>query len=341
LSSAPPSATNPTISVLVPVLDEEAYIRDAVRRMQEQDYEGGFELIFLDGRSTDRTKEVLEELAAEDPRILVFDNPERRTPNALNLGLEKARGSLIARMDAHTYYPPNYLSAGARRLAAGDVAWVSGPQLAKGTDRWSRRVAAALSSVLGTGGAAFRRASQEEVEVDSGFTGLWRREVLDRYDGWDDRWPVDQDYELAARMRQDGCRIVCIPEMAAEYIPRNSLKRLWRQYWKYGYYRVKTSVAHPESMRRSHVLPPGLALTLVGAAVAPRPLRRLARLGLGVYLLAVGYATLDLARRDDLDADVLGVPAVFATMHLAAGFGFLAGCLEFGPPLAALWALRR
>lgn len=308
--------------------------------MQAQDYEDGFELIFLDGRSADRTKEILEELAAEDPRVLVFDNPERRTPNALNKGLEVARGSLIARMDAHTRYPPNYLSAGARRLAKGDVAWVSGPQLAVGTDKWSKRVAAALSSLLGTGGAAFRRDSAEEVEVDSGFTGIWRRDVLERYDGWDDDWPVDQDYELAARMRQDGCRILCIPEMAAEYIPRNSLKRLARQYWKYGYYRVKTSVAHPESMRRSHVLPPGLAITSICAMIAPRPLRRLARLGLGIYLLAVGYATLDLARRRDAD-DVLGVPPVFVVMHLAAGFGFLAGCLEFGPPIAAVWALRK
>lgn len=337
--SAPVTAA-PTISVLVPVLNEEHYVRDAVARMQAQDYDEGFELIFLDGRSEDRTKEILEELAREDPRILVFDNPERRTPNALNRGLEVARGSLIARMDAHTYYPPNYLSAGARRLAKGDVAWVSGPQLAVGTDQWSKRVAAALSSVLGTGGAAFRRESEEEVEVDSGFTGIWRRDVLERYDGWDDDWPVDQDYELAARMRQDGNRILCIPEMAAEYIPRNSLKRLARQYWKYGYYRVKTSVAHPESMRRSHILPPGLAITLLCATVAPRQLRRPARLGIGIYLLAVGYATLDLARRDDA-SDALGVPPVFVVMHLAAGFGFLAGCLEFGPPVAAVWALRK
>jgi succinoglycan biosynthesis protein ExoA len=328
------------ISVLVPVLNEEEYIRDAVARMQAQDYQDGFELIFLDGRSEDRTKEILEELAREDPRVLVFDNPERRTPNALNKGLDLARGSLIARMDAHTYYPPNYLSAGARRLAKGDVSWVSGPQLAVGTDKWSSRVAAALSSVFGTGGAAFRRASEGEVEVDSGFTGIWRRDVLERYDGWDEDWPVDQDYELAARMRQDGNRILCIPEMAAEYIPRNSLKRLAKQYWTYGYFRVKTSVAHPESMRRSHVLPPGLAITLLCATVAPRPLRRLARLGIGIYLLALGYATLDLSRRDD-GSDVLGVPPVFVVMHLAAGLGFLAGCLEFGPPVAAFWALRK
>jgi succinoglycan biosynthesis protein ExoA len=328
------------ISVLIPVLNEELHIRDAVARMQAQDFDGGFELIFLDGGSTDRTKAILEELAAGDPRIRVLDNPEQRTPNALNKGLESARGSMIARMDAHTYYPSCYLSAGARRLQAGDAQWVSGPQLATGVDKWSRRVALALSSPLGTGGAGFRRRSNEEVEVDSGFTGIWRRDCLERYGGWDVRWPVDQDYELAARMRADGLRIVCIPEMAAEYIPRNSLRRLAKQYWVYGRYRVKTSVAHPQSMRRSHVLAPGLALTVLCSVVAPKPIRTVARLGVGIYLLALGYASLEVAeagrRRDSAS-----VPLVFACMHLAAGFGFLAGCLEFGPPVAAVLALRR
>jgi succinoglycan biosynthesis protein ExoA len=337
-SSGQPSGVE--ISVLIPVLNEEEHVRDAVARMQAQDFEGGFELIFLDGQSTDRTREILEELARDDPRIRIFDNPERRTPQALNIGLEHARGSLIARMDAHSYYPAAYLSAGARRLARGGVEWVSGPQLATGVDRWSSRVAMALSSPLGTGGAAFRRQMTEEVEVDSGFTGIWDRECLERYGGWDERWPVDQDYELAARMRADGCQILCIPEMAAEYIPRNSLKRLAKQYWTYGYYRVKTSVAHPQSMRRSHVLPPGLALAVLLSGVGPKPLRRLARLGLGIYALALLYASGSVAE-PGRRRDAATLPLVFCCMHLAAGFGFLAACLRFGPPVAALAALRR
>jgi succinoglycan biosynthesis protein ExoA len=329
------SADSVEISVLVPVLNEEFYIREAVARMCAQDFAGGLELIFLDGRSTDRTREILEEMAREDPRIRVLDNPERRTPHALNLGLEHARGRLIARMDAHTYYPSSYLSAGARRLARGDADWVSGPQLAEGIDKWSTRVALALTSPLGVGGAGFRRRMNEEVEVDSGFTGMWRREVLDLYGGWDERWPVDQDFELAARMRADGRRIVCIPEMAAAYIPRNSVKRLARQYWTYGYYRAKTSRAHPHSMRRSHVLAPGLALTILFSALAPKPLRLLARLGIGIYLLALLYSSFAVATAENR-RDAATLPLVFSCMHLAAGFGFLAGCMRFGPPLEAI-----
>lgn len=327
------------VSVLVPVLDEAGSIRETVARMQAQDFGGGFELIFLDGGSRDDTKEILEELARADLRIRVFDNPGKRPPNALNVGLAKARGRLIARMDAHTRYPPSYLSAGARRLGRGDVAHVSGPQLATGNDAWSSRVAMALASPLGSGGARFRRHSDEEFEVDSGFTGMWRRETLERQGGWDERWPVNEDHELASRIRAEGGRFVCIPEMAAEYIPRNSLKRLARQYWTYGRYRAKTSGVHPESMRRSHVLAPGLALTVMVATAAPRPMRTLARFGLAIYVLALGGFSI-AAGREARPRDVTALPLVFATMHLAAGFGFLAGCVLYGPPVEALARIR-
>jgi succinoglycan biosynthesis protein ExoA len=339
LAAASTEVEPPDISVLVPVLDEAASIRETVARMQAQDFAGSFELIFLDGGSADGTKGILEDLARDDPRIRVFDNPGKRPPNALNVGLAKARGQLIARMDAHTHYPATYLSAGARRLAAGDVAHVSGAQLATGTDRWSRRVALALDSPLGSGGAKFRRRSDEEFEVDSGFTGMWRRETLERQGGWDESWPVNEDHELASRIRADGGRFVCIPGMAAEYIPRNSLKKLARQYWTYGRYRAKTSAAHPDSMRRSHVLAPSLALAVLFATAAPRPLRTLARFGLGIYALTLGGFSV-AAGREAGPRDAAALPLVFATMHLAAGFGFLAGCLLYGPPLAALARMR-
>src|SRR5207302_1552673 len=117
---------------------------------------GAIEFLFVDGGSRDGSRRILSELAAQDPRVRVLDNPARRTPHALNIGLLAARGEFIARMDAHTMYPSGYLAAGVARLRRGDVAWVSGPQIAVGTSPGSRRVARALSTSLGTGGARFR-----------------------------------------------------------------------------------------------------------------------------------------------------------------------------------------
>ena len=93
------------MSVLTPVLDEERYIRAAVADMQAQSFDGAIELIFIDGRSQDRTRAILEELQETDPRIRILDNPARSTPQGLNVGLRAARGEYVSRMDAHTHYP--------------------------------------------------------------------------------------------------------------------------------------------------------------------------------------------------------------------------------------------
>ncbi len=327
------------VSVLTPVLNEETHIEAATRAMLAQRFDGEIEFLFIDGRSEDATVEKLRALAEEDPRIRILDNPLRSTPIALNVGLRAAKGEFIARMDAHTHYPPEYIANGVERLRRGGAEHVSGPQLAEGEGRWSRRVALALGSRLGTGEAAFRHPSEAEIEVDSGFTGLWRRSTLEEQGGWDEEWHNDQDTELAARIRAAGGRIVCLPEMAADYIPRDSLRSLARQYWRYGFYRAKTSGRHPESMRRSHVLAPGLAVTLA-AALLPGRLGRLARTAVGVYILAVAAVSAGEARRGE-PADAAALPLVFACMHVAWGLGFVAGSLRFGPPLRAIAGLLR
>jgi succinoglycan biosynthesis protein ExoA len=328
------------VSVLTPVLNEAVHLREAAVRMLAQRFDGNVEFIFIDGDSDDDSVAILRDLQRADPRIRILDNPRRNTPAALNIGLASARGEFIARMDAHTLYPERYLELGVERLRRGGAAHVSGPQIAQGEGPWSRRIALALQSRLGTGGAEFRHSAGEEIEVDSGFTGLWPRRLLEEQGGWNEEWHNDQDSELAARIRADGGRIVCLPDMGARYIPRDSLRDLARQYWRYGVYRAKTSGAHPESMRRSHVLAPGVALTVLATALPLGPLRRLSLAGVALWAVALGGTAMAEGRRKEPEtprtSDVAALPAIFGTMHLAWGFGFLAGCLRFGPPLRAL-----
>jgi glycosyltransferase involved in cell wall biosynthesis len=324
------------VSVLVPVLNEERHIRESVAAMQAQRYDGEIEFLFMDGRSEDRTKAILEEMSAADPRIRVLDNPQQRTTFGLNIGLEHARGDYVVRMDAHTEYPPQYIEKGIERLQRDDgVEWVTGPQIPHGVGPWSRRVAIALSSWLGAGGSA-KWAAEEEKDIDTGvFTGVWKRATLDQYGGWDDGWPVNQDSELAARFFERGSRIVCMPELGALYVPRDSLGKLFKQYWRYGFYRAKTSRYHPTSMRRSAVFPPALVLAAVAAVIAPGPIRLAARAALGAWAAAVLVTSARVAREHS-PRDAAGLPAVFAAMHLSWGLGFLRGCFAFGPPWAAL-----
>jgi cellulose synthase/poly-beta-1,6-N-acetylglucosamine synthase-like glycosyltransferase len=336
-------------SVLIPVLNEERHIRETVAAMQAQRVDGPVEFLFMDGRSEDSTRAILEAISREDPRVRVLDNPERRTAHGLNVGLEAARGEYVVRMDAHGIYPPDYIAAGVERLRRGDTDWVAGPAVPRGTGRWSRRVALALGTGLGAGSSRKwspdSNGAAEERELDAGvWAGVWRRETLERLGGWDVDWPINQDSELAGRLLGDGGRIVLVPRMAAEYFPRDDLRALAKQYLRYGYYRCKTGARHPSTLRRSLLLPPGVALTLTLAVASPRPVRRLARLGLAAYAATLGASAARVSSRaaDPAErADAATLPLVWAVMHLAWGYGFLWYSLRNGPPLAAMARMAR
>jgi glycosyltransferase involved in cell wall biosynthesis len=344
------------VSVLVPVLNEGAAIAEVVRAMTAQRFDGTVELIFADGRSSDDTRAQLERLAREDPRIRVLENPRRGVASGLNVCLGAARGRYVARMDGHALFPPTYLRDGVERLrrasaeeegGSARTTWVAGPQVPEPRGRMGRAIAAALGTRLGQGGsrrwgaagAAAKPMPAGAWELDTGvFCGVWRREDVLAKGGWDEEWWCNEDSELAARFQEAGERIVCVPEMAARYLPRESLSALWRQYRLYGRYRAKTAGRHPHSLRRSALLPPLLTLDLLACLLAPRPLRRLAGAGQAAYLVALLIATVEAGGDPEgsRGAERVLVPAALATMHLAHGLGFLEGCARWGMPWRAL-----
>lgn len=323
------------LSVLVPILNEQRHIRGAIDAMRAQRFDGAVEFLLLDGGSTDATLAELERLVADDPRFRIVRVDGANVPERLNRGLRLARGELIARMDAHAVFPTGYLADGRRRLARGDVASVSGPQIASGDGIWSRRIAIALRSRLGRGGAQFRHLSAGEIEVDSGYCGVWRRSLLVAHGGWNELAPSGEDMELAARISRSGGRIVCVPEMAARYLPRDSLHGLALQYGRYAYRRAWVARRHGFALRRSHLLPPTVLLTAICAAAAPAPLARFARVAATLYVLSLIGESIRIGRDEPFE-DAVALPVVFATTHLAWGAGFVLGCLRHGVPWAAL-----
>jgi succinoglycan biosynthesis protein ExoA len=326
----PSAPCRTTISVLIPVLNEASVLERTVPTMLAQRLDGEeIEFLFAEGRSGDGSREVLERFAAHDPRIRLLENPSGRTPDGLNVALAAARGEYVARMDAHCFYPPSYLADGIARLARGDVAWVAGPAVPRADGGFSGTVALALCSPLGRGPsrrlAAPGALGEGECDLDTGvFAGVWRRSVLTRYGGWDARWLRNQDSELAARFLADGHRIVSLPSMAAEYVPRRTLAAFLRQYHDYGRYRALTIVRHPLARRRSHAIAPALVGATAAMASSPRVLRTPARAALSAYATAVGVETARAVRMAPL-RDALGLPLAFAAMHLGWGVGMWRG----------------
>jgi len=334
-----------TVSVLVPVRNEALHLDETVPTILRQGLDGGgeIEFLFIEGRSTDDTRAILLRFAARDPRVRLLDNPSGTIPDALNVGLAHARGEFVGRMDAHCRYPRRYLADGIARLRRGDVAWVAGPMVPQASGGASGAIALALCSRLGQGPS--RRLSRDggadagEQELDTGvFCGVWRREVLLRFGGWEPRWIRNQDSEMAARFLAAGERIVSLPGLACDYLPRRSLRALFGQYHGYGRYRTYTAIRHPTALRGSHALPPGLVIAAPVAALAPAPARTAARAALASYATAVCVETARAVREHPPATDIVRLPPAFLAMHIGFGLGVLRGLVAcalsptHGPP---------
>src|SRR5262245_14764892 len=174
----------PLVTIAMPAFNEEHYIEACIASVQAQDYpRDRIEILVADGRSTDRTRDVLARLAASDPRIRLVDNPRRIQAAGLGLIVREATGDVIVRMDVHCEYAPDYVSKCVEVLQRTGADNVGGAQRARATTLFQRALCAALSSPLGTGGVKYRH--DGEGFVDTVFLGAFRRRVFETVGLWD------------------------------------------------------------------------------------------------------------------------------------------------------------
>src|SRR3954453_1682478 len=152
----------PTVTIAMPAYNEQHYIEACIASVQAQDYPADLiEILVADGRSTDRTREILARLAAADPRIQMIDNPAKLQAAGLGLLVRAATGEVIVRMDVHCEYAPDYVRACVETLEKTGADNVGGAQRAKARSPFQAAVCAALNSPLGVGGAKYRSAESE------------------------------------------------------------------------------------------------------------------------------------------------------------------------------------
>jgi glycosyltransferase involved in cell wall biosynthesis len=319
--------TQPTVTILVPMRNEEAFIAACLASLRAQDYPADLlDILVLDGDSTDRSCEIVAAVAADDPRVRLLPNPRRTQAAAMNLGVEAATGEIIVRADAHATYGPSYVPTIIEHLVSGRAENVGGLQRGTGTTLFSRAVAAALNTPLGAGGAAYRLATEPQY-TDTVWLGAWYRKTLLELDGFDETLPANEDYEHSLRLRKAGGRVLLDPTLPSTYHPRTSPARLWRQYFRYGIGKARVLRLHPESLILRQIIPPAFTLALlVSLGLLPLSPWPLAVVG-GGYLLAVVLASLHAARHAGWPL----VPCfllIYPTIHLAWGFGLLWGLLS-------------
>lgn len=308
----------PAISVILPVLNEEAHLHSAIDSILSQDYQGAIEVILAVGPSHDRTLEIAQEISKKDPRVVLVDSPTGRTAAGLNLALNKSQSPVVVRVDGHAQIPQDYLRLVVEILNRTGAVNVGGVMAAVGTTPFERAVAGAMRSPLGVGASRFHTGGEAGV-VDTVYLGAFRREALLAIGGFDERFTRAQDWELNFRLRENGGIVYFDPRLHVTYRPRSTVRALAKQYFEYGRWRRVVSRRHSGTINYRYLAPPlalvGFSLSLIAGFIAPILFTPAA-----IYLLFVLLASIKIATSI---REYLLLVAVIPTMHFAWGAGFI------------------
>ena len=323
----------PFVTVIMPIRNEASFIGRSLGAVLDQTYPPDrFEVLVADGMSTDATRIIVAELAAQHPHhcVTIIDNPGWIVPTGFNLAVAQAQGEIVVRVDGHTIIAPDYVAECVRLLQTTDAANVGGRMRATSEIDFGQAVAAATSSPFGVGGARFHYSEQHEW-VDTVYMGAWWKRTFDQIGGFDERFVRNQDDEFNYRLRVNGGKILLSPTIKSTYYNRSSLRALWRQYYQYGYYKVMVMHKHPSQIRLRQLAPLLLVSVIVGGTIlAPFSVlfRVLWLLACAVYLTANFGASWKVARDEQLPSP-LPLIVIFAALHFGYGFGFWHRLVKF------------
>jgi glycosyltransferase involved in cell wall biosynthesis len=334
------------LSIVIPVRNEAAYIERCVESIYAQDFAGhDYEVIAVDGMSSDSTSEKLKTLKSKFPNLKLLENPNKTVSSGVNVGVRNSAGDIIFRMDAHAEYGSDYIRTCLEVMQRTGADNVGGPAipLAGGRSPRSQAIALAHLSPFALGGGAFRNLKAEGW-VPTVWPGCFRREVFRRVGLLDERLTRTEDIEFNSRMVRSGGRIYLSPRIRSYYICRTRLRYLWRQRWRDGIGVVHTVLISRHAPKLRHFVP----LLFIGSLAA---LTVLALLGGGrlreaalwllafealTYVLSCAYFSLrtltlprelrSLTRNERISPlAVLLQPMAFATLHFSYGLGSLWG----------------
>ena len=321
----------PHVSLIMPVRNESHFIERSLGAILAQDYPSqSLEVIVADGMSTDGTREVLLSLRATHSNVQLVDNFGKIVPTGINAAMRVATGEIIVRVDGHCKIASDYVRRCVEHLEKGNVDGVGGPIETRGQTYLAKVIACAMSSKFGVGGSTFRTGTREAILVDTIAFPAYTRAIIEKAGPYDEELVRNQDDEYNYRIRKLGGRLLLAPDVKSHYFSRSSLQSLFKQYFQYGYWKVRVMQKHPRQMSIRQFIPPLFVLVIVlTSAISPfSSTARWAFAGVAAtYLMANLRASIGTSKGRWRSMALL--PAVFATLHFAYGVGFLAGLVKF------------
>jgi len=319
------------LSIISPIRNEEKYIDKCLASLVNQDYDKqNYEILVIDGVSTDKTREIVKQYESNYDNIKLFDNPNKTVPYALNIGIKHAIGDVIIRVDGHAVIEKDYLLQCVKYLKNTRAECVGGVIENINETYIGKAIALAMSSPFGVGNARFRT-SGEEGFVDCLAFGAYRREVFDKIGNFDEEFVRCQDDELNYRLRKFGGKIFFTPKIKSYYYPRSNLKKLWRQYFQYGFWKIRVLQKHFKTMQPRQFVPPAFVFSLLTTGVLGVFSTRALWLFLSIiltYLVACFAVSLKISLKKGFEYLKI-LPIIFFMLHISYGLGFLFGLIRF------------
>lgn len=329
------STTMPRVSVIVPCFNEERTIGLLLDALYNQSFsKNQMEVVIADGMSTDNTLRVIREWQDEHPDLTVkiVENKARNIPSGLNRAINESRGEILIRMDAHAIPAKDYIAKCVELLNQGKADNIGGRWVIEpGGDTWvAKSIAAAASHPLGVGDARYRIGGEPQF-VDTVPFGAFKKELIHQIGMYDTNLLTNEDYEFNTRIREAGGKVWFDPSIQSKYIARSTWKDLARQYWRYGYWKVKMLERYPQSIRWRQALPPllvlGLVVTLALSFVVPAIIYKFISLFASYLIVLFIIGTIAAIKQRKLFL-ILGLPVSIMIMHLTWGTAFLVSVLQ-------------
>lgn len=322
------------LSVIVPIFNEEKYIEHCIQSVLEQDYpKDDLEVLFVDGMSNDNTRSIVSSYSDKYPFIFLLDNPNRIVPYAMNIGIKAAKGDIIMRLDAHSFYQKDYFSVLTKRLSelgADNVGVVCKTDVLNKTAK-TLAIREVLCNKFGVGNSTFRTGVNEVKEVDTVPFGCWRRDVFEKYGLYDVRLVRNQDIELNKRIINGGGKIFILPDTYCTYLARETFKGLAKNNYANGKWNILTVyyTNQLKSLSLRHFIPFIFLLSLIVPLLLSLiylPFIYLALLSALLYTFALGMISAKLGISKRLNFFYL--LSSFVTLHLSYGYGSLIGLIK-------------
>jgi len=313
------------VSIVIPCFNEEKFIGECLSSIVNQLYPRNLiEVIVVNGNSTDSSVDKIKEFHSKLSNLILLDNPKRITPVGLNIGVKNAKGKIIVILGAHSYIADNFIQNAVKELNQTDADCVGGPITNKGTTFVGKAIALAMQASFGVGNSLFRISNKKQY-VDTVAFGAYRKEIFEKIGYFDESLTRNQDFEFNQRIIQSGKKILLTPAISSFYYCRSSLPKLFKQYFLYGFWKGKVVKKNLSFFKVRYQIPALFILTILMLGVGGVFYHFLwCLLGclLIIYLFLSSSVSIYLGMIKNLKYIPI-LPFVFATLHIAFGFGLL------------------